>query len=313
MIREYDDFSLLPKRDIPFLVLGTSNLEHEDLTLRTADEKWTTIRFIVTAGSKKYRVKEFFMDWFFTGFPKSLFRDFSSSYSKVESFSIHHTTFFYGKNYKGHDSVSGYYLGTQIEIECDLSSTISEFRTVVKDLFTGNTDAQHLTTLQFPDRSYFTRGPAGDWYEEERISRLGWIRTPREEYSVSGHKMRTSGAGQIKVNGKMQSILILEEDNFRNVIWAEFSDKCIKLKNAAYDVRIGSGFYDKSVEMKNGIVILRQPDGPGILQAENRGITVTVGFSPGFTENDVVPFSEKIESFCSFAQGVLVNAHQDIA
>ncbi len=311
MIQNYSDFSDIPLKTLPFIVLRPDELSYRKLSVRFDDEKWPTVWFIVTSGNREFRVKEFFMDWFFTGFPKSLFRDFSTSYSEVENIPVNDLTFFYGKNYHGLDSASGYYFGTQIEIECNKPVTAEEMKSIVGDLIKKPLNNEKLKDLQFPDRSHFTKGHDSDWFEDRRVSRLKWVRTPDIKLSISGHTLETSGIGFIDVDHKKHRILILQENGFQNAVWVEVTDWDIRLEHVVYDVRIGKGFYTESIEMKQERILYREPSGPGVLRADRGDVRITIGFSPGFMLADMVGFKQKIDDLEDFVEKVLVQSLQE--
>ena len=72
MILELDSFGDIPVNSMPFIPIVPENIRASSLGLRIRDEKWPTLRYFIDYGNHRIRIKEFFMDWFFTGFPKSL-------------------------------------------------------------------------------------------------------------------------------------------------------------------------------------------------------------------------------------------------
>lgn len=308
MIQKAESFSGIPRDSLPFPVYTATRLPFTDLSIRVNDEKWPSVRFFVHSGGKKFRVKEFFLDWFFTGFPKSLLRDFSSSYSPVVTFSKRGTVFYYGKNYHGLDSVSGFVYGTQVEIECESPATAGEFTEVVGDLLSNMPDPVPPDRMQFPDRSHSAKGHSGEWFENRRISRLKWYRTAREDYPMSGHSMRSSGIGNLTVDGQWHTILILEEGGYRNAVWAESASSGLDISNAIYNVRKGSGFYSRFSVIPGGSLLFRENKGPGILRIMDGDQTWTIGFSPGFTSEEILDFSRKLAEFSTFLNSTLESA-----
>lgn len=305
MIERVESFSEIQGDKLPFPVYKANRLPFTDLSIRINNEKWASIRFFVLSGGKKFRVKEFFLDWFFTGFPKSLLKDFSSSYSEVETFYVGGNQFYYGKNYHGLDSVSGYVCGTQIEVECDSYATIGNFTEVVKDLLSRKPDYVPPENMQFPDRSHSVGNPKGEWYENRRISMLNWQRTANGEYAFSSHRMKASGIGDLVKNGQHMTILILQERGYEKVIWAEVAGSGMNIKNAIYNVRKGTGFYHRLSEIPGGSILFRDDDGPGILRIADGNRTWTIGFSPGFIMEDIISFSERLPEFRTFLQNTL--------
>ncbi len=311
MIEAYPDFSGLPLTEFPFTVLRPMELEFSSLTVRKYGEKWPTVRFVINKGGKEYRVKEFFMDWFFTGFPKSLLKDFSSSYSKILDFNIQGTDFFYGKNYHNRDSVSGYHRGTQIEIECNLPASIEEFMVIAGDLMRSYSRKERIEQMQFPERSYFSNGHESDWFEDQRVSRLKWLKTPQLEYTIPNHRMEASGIGYLNLGQYKHRILILQENGFQRNIWIESTSKGINLKNAFYDVRAGDGLYDQCIDKENEIILYRNSRGPGVLRAEVENTVFTIGFSPGFSLSDIFDFESRIILLENFIEDMLQGAIQE--
>ncbi len=313
MIERLESFSDIPMEKLPFPVYTANRLPFNDLTMRAGNEKWASIRFFVLSNGKRFRVKEFFLDWFFTGFPKSLLKDFSSSYSAVETFDVGGSHFYYGKNYHGLDSVSGYVSGTQIEVECGSYASIGDFTEVVADLLSRKPDYVPPEAMQFPERSHSVGRPGGEWYENRRISNLDWYRTAHEEYTFSGHTMMTSGIGYLVVGGQQMTILILQEHGYEKAIWAEVAESSLKLRNAIYNVRKGSGFYNRFTEIPGGSLLFRETEGPGILRIVEKSRTWTIGFSPGFTMEETISFSKKLTDFSDFLQKTLESAIQENA
>lgn len=310
MIEPCESFQDLPLHNLPFTVYAPTLLPAEQLTARFNDVRFPTVRYLVTYNGKTFRVKQFFMDWFFTGFPKSLFRNFSSTYSTVESFSVAGTSFYYGKNYRDNDSVSGYRSGTQIEIECSSGADLTEFRKVSEDVISSRFGSEAIASLQFPARSFFAKGRQGDWFEERRISRLAWHNTCNEKFSISGHNLRTSGIGIVEVRDKKQAIFILQEKNYENVVWAEISDRNMDLEHAYYFMRQGEGFYHKFENFRNGSILLREPYGPNILRIEENMTVFTFGFSPGFKPAETMEFIHSLKEFSAFLLSVENNVVQ---
>lgn len=296
MIHRLSDFSDLAGYDLPFPLIRPEKLKYRDISLRIDDEKWTTLRFIVKYKGKTFRVKEFFLDWFFTGFPKSLLKDFSSTYSSVRDITVHGFRIFCGKNYRRNDSASAYIYGTQVEIDSAEESDLDDFEAIFLDMLKDLPDPGKLSHMQFPERSHFARGYRSTWYEEERISRLNWYRTPRDMFQMPGHSVRACGIGLLKRNPMEQIILILEENQWKNVIWIESVEKNTELEHAFYRIRTGDGFYDfsSSADDRNMTLIFRRNSGPGIVRMETGDRIFTVGFSPGFSLEDMTYVTENM-------------------
>ena len=306
MIHRLSDFSDLAKYQLPFIVIKPSKMKYRELAVRVHDLKWPTVRYVIRHRGREFRIKEFFMDWFFLGFPKSLLKDFSSTYSEVESALVKNVVVFMGKNYRNNDAASAYIHGTHVEIDCGEPADREMFISVFEDLLKVRPDPLPLSGRQFPDRSHFSKGYGSEWYEDLRISRMQWRRTPRDSFRVLNHNLRSSGMGFIGVEGKVMEIFILEEKEYESGLWIELVDKDIQLDHAYYNIRKGDGFYDHVEQLPGikGTIIFRSQYGPGILRLESDTRILTVGFSPGFSLDDIKQLFHNIEGLYEFLETV---------
>ena len=300
MIYRLSSFQELKKYHIPFCPLLPSRLPASDITLRINDELWPTLRFLVKVDGEVLRVKEFFMDWFFTGFPKSLLSSFSDGYSDIEQASNDEVTVFSGRDYKSARAVAAYTHGTQVEVESLSKKESLDLKEVILREFEPEQQClARISGLQFPDRSFFASGHPGKWFEEERISRLSWSRSSsKTKLHLGESEFQGSGNGTIKIGGHSHGIQIFQENNFSRVIWTEFVDVGIALSHPFYDIRQGIGFYDSSGQSDDRDIswIYRRNDGPGVVQFRGQEI-ITVAFSPGFKYTiiqDIIDSREKI-------------------
>lgn len=267
----------------------------------------------MTIDGKVLRVKEFFLDWFFPGFPKSLLKDFVSTYSTVRHTTVGDHTVFLGKNYKGNDSASVYIYGTQVEVECPDGATDGLFMEVIADLLEDISDGKSLASLQFPDRSYFASHEATSWYEEERISRLKWHRTKQGKFLVGNHELKSCGMGLLPQKEREHGILVLEENYWKNAVWIEFADERLKIDHITYNIRKGDGLFDyyEDFPLKRASIVYRSGSGPGILASRRNGRIYTIGFSPGFTLDDILQTADSVENIESFIRYHIEELHQE--
>lgn len=299
-IQEAEQFRL------PFLVYAPRSHEPYDISVRVHDERWPTIRYHVKLAGKEIRVKQFFLDWFFPGFPKSMLKDFSSGYSNIRSREIHGHTMFLGRNYRKRDAASAWVHGTTIEM--DSASTVSddEYEHLLEDLLAVPPDKERLKKYQFPDRSHFARGYGSDWYENRRISRLAWRRTGAYPLKINGKDFLADGLGYIQSDDKTQEILIFQEGSYSRALWIEIASMGIGLEHAIYDVRKGEGLFDTELTLagNDGTLIFRKPSGPGVLRLILETSTITVGFSPGMDLKDVSAFISGFEGTLSLIRDI---------
>lgn len=315
MIHRLSDFSDLSRYRLPFIIIKPSRLKYRDIAVRVHDSKWPSVRFTVKRKGKAFRIKEFFLDWFFPGFPKSLLKDFSTTYSEVKSFKVSDFHIFYGKNYRKNDAAAACIFGTQVEVDTMESAGEEDFVALFSDLLRERPNPIPLSGYQFPDRSHFARGYSGEWYEDNRIARLHWRRTHRELFELPGHSLRSSGMGFLSMEGKRHEIFILEEREYRNGLWIENTEKNIRIDNAFYNVRKGDGFFDQTIELEqsNGLIIFRSADGPGVLQMDLVNSVVTAGFSPGFSIADIEYVAQHMEKLESYLEGIREKLRQEEA
>ena len=298
MIRVLKSFDELSRFRLPFLPYIPAAHEAYDISVRVNDLKWPTLRYRVRVKGREIRIKQFFMDWFFPGFPKSMLGDFSAGYSDIRSRQVKEYILFLGKNYRKNHAASVWVHGTTIEM--DSTSTISddEYENLLLDLLQNQPDPRSLQDYQFPDRSHFSRGYESQWYEDRRIARLTWRRTPPVSLEINGHAYKASGIGFISKNGKAQEILVFQENDFSRAIWIEKVSLGIELDHAVYDVRKGKGLFDIEVNLAEGkgVLIFRQPHGPGVLKIETDSNVVTAGFSPGIGLEDISAFISSLNA-----------------
>ncbi len=101
-------YSATDTGDIHFVRYVPLTLKSSDATYRKGEFKWPTFRYIRNLDGRKFRVKEFFLDWFSLGFPKSLISNLTRTFSEIESVQSGDCVFFIGKNYRGMESASSY-------------------------------------------------------------------------------------------------------------------------------------------------------------------------------------------------------------
>jgi hypothetical protein len=288
-------FRDLDEIKLPFPRVEPVDMVPSDISFRPEDTKWCSIRFTVEHNGVEYRIKEFFLDWFFLGFPKSLMRNFVESYSKIIDQEINNVIVFIGNDYKGMYALSSFVHGTQVEIETQYHNP-KDIAEVFSNLRVNGSDLQRLNGLQYIDRSFFAKGRHDDWFEGERISRVHWQRSEHRPLVINGRILSPSGLGSLSTGEKEQRILVLEEDNFYRCVWVEITDSEIDIPYAFYKLRPGKYLYDnfsKGEDAEKMTKLFRRNSGPSVVQFEYSGKVVTIGFSAGFSENDVVSFIDK--------------------
>ncbi|MCL5882009.1 MAG: hypothetical protein M1592_05440 [Candidatus Thermoplasmatota archaeon] len=284
MILDLDSFSSIPVNSIPFIPVIPSDIPASAISLRIHDEKWPTLRYFIDYGSHRIRIKEFFMDWFFTGFPKALMSSFADAYSEV-SLSVPGAMHIYsGKNYRNCDSASVYYHGTTIEAESSDSMKHEEF----VELFTGSMAALDKTSgyvndMQFHERSFFASGHHGQWYEDERIARLSWQpKTSQQIVLPGGEILDSSGFGVMKTGKDEHCIAIFQNNAYNGVLWLEAAPSDTSIPYAYYRLRKGEGLFNEFVHIADDCTaMLMEPYGPQVVQFMHNDRVITAALNPG--------------------------------
>jgi hypothetical protein len=296
-----DSFAYLGNEKLGFITFIPVNLDFREMTLRIRDRKWDTVRFFSSVDSVSLRVKEFFMDWFYTGFPKSLLSSFMATYSPVQHVITKNGIMFYGKNYRGNDSASLNINGTQIEIESTVPAPIDVFRKLVDDLHPYEKSVFDCR-LPFHRRSFYASGKHGDWYEDERISRMTWENAPRDiGIRIGNLPLSASSAGRYG-NEEFHRIIVLESDCFNNVSWIDFCTYPNRIEHSHYNMRKEGYLFDSFIMQEDRKYAFRKNSGPALYQFYNSGHLYTISLSPGISipEMDhMISMEDQIIETCS--------------
>jgi hypothetical protein len=271
-----------------FLFFTPKNIEITDISFRNEGRKWSTLRFVCDVGGERARVKEFFLDWFYSGFPKSLMQSFVSSYSPVEMKNRGEGVSFFGRNYKNKDASSSFFLGTQVEVEGDSMDTVKR---VTDDLHAPFL-IDKFKHLSFVDRSFFARGGKPEWFEEERITRMEWRKLEGE---TLGDSLRTDSEGVLRCDGNVaERIVIISEPYFRRVIWVDSAIPDSQVGNLFYELRESNGLFIVR-KMGHGIMADAGRMGPAIYQEKKDGNITTITFSPLFSYSEINSLLPQLE------------------
>lgn len=271
---------------LPFPPILNQSLPMEQFSVRNNEIERPTIRYLLKESGKKYRIKEFFMDWFYTGFPKSLMKTLVGTYSEVSNGYMGEYMVFSGKNYKGNDSASFYCKGTTVEIECYDSARTRDFRKVVEDMSLGEFLTPRFEGAGFRERSFLAGGGSAEWWEDRRIAAMEW-----KDLTSSGKDVLSLG-GLIPIsigyyrgdNGRGLNTAILADRYLERSIWIELFDLNISMEHGYYKFRKHKGLFN-SFNDNGHIICFRSPEGPGAFQFTSGQTLATLAFSPGFSWN----------------------------
>lgn len=307
MIRVLKSFGDIEHYRLPFLAYVPMSHESYDISVRIHDQKWPSLRYHVTLSGKAVRIKQFFLDSFFPGFPKSMLKDFSSGYSTIRSREVGGYLLFLGKNYRNHDAASFWVHGTMIEMDSVDTVSDDEYEKLAIDLLSSNPDPSRLEKFQFPDRSYHSKGFPGNWYEDQRITRLSWRRTGQFQLPIADGSLIASGVGFIQTDGGSHEIFIFQAEGYSRAVWVEIATKGIEIAHAFYDVRKGTGLFDTELELSDGkgLLIFRKPSGPAVIKINIGSIIMTAGFSPGLDLHDISSFLSKLDEILTLLERIM--------
>ena len=274
------DFLDFTTADLPFISWFPASHEISDVSIRQPSEKWATVRYFVYVNGIRIRVKEFFMDWFFPGFPKSLMNSLFSVYSPLDAIADKERLLFIGKNYRGRYASSTYIAGTTVEMESQEGNADREMTAVFRDLVCDPEDARNKCGMSFEERSYFAKGRSGSWFEDQRINRLKWNSPSISEGKFVGD-YSLSSVGHLTVhNSVKQVIAVFQKDCFGSGFWVEVVAKDAGISHAYYSMRQEPGLMDMFAD-EGFFLSWRKPHGPYLGQAKTQDdAVVTVGASP---------------------------------
>ena len=271
----------LQNMSLPFTPFFPSDIEVGELTYRSEGERWSSLRYLCIFKGAELRVKVFFMDWFFTGFPKCLMKNFRETYSYTDILESKNGILFSGKNYRGRDSATFYSKGSTVEIEAFNPFSMSDFSDFVNNLTTIVTTKPTPGDLSFFQRSFSCRGKQTGWFEEERVRRLTW-KVESKKFSFDKMRFSNTGTGFLPSDPDEHWISVFEDPERDHAVWIEYLRNGSKLKYGKYSLDGRSNFFATMPEREKNIITLNAGNyGPLVSQTQLEHGTLTVAFSPG--------------------------------
>ncbi len=256
-------------------------LEPIDLSTRNLSGQRQTLRFYVSMHGRIFRVKEFFMDWFYPGFPKNLMASFQKTYSEVVSEPVAGGVLFMGNDYRGLSSCSITLMGTQIEVESSSPAHSQHFRNLISDLVPVDGDLERVKRLAYTKRSFLAGGGSGDWYEDARISRMKWVDMGRYELGFLPGSLLVSAAGfLVSGNEITHAIIVMESPDLSESSWIDIGLGKSGSGVGQYRFREEIGIFNQ-FEFSGIQVMRRHPMGPALARVQAGDYVVTASFFPG--------------------------------
>ncbi len=306
MILELDSFSSIPLNSIPFIPVIPQGIKASSISLRLDGEKWPTLRYFIDYNGHKIRIKEFFMDWFFTGFPKSLMSSFVNAYSDVSLSLANGMHIYSGRNYRNRDSASVYYHGTTVEAESLQSMNHGEFVALFTDSMAPLDEGfGYVNGLRFHERSFFASGHQGQWFEDQRIARLAWHHgTSQPLVLPDGETLDSSSFGIMGGKSGNHCIAVFQQNSFDGVIWLESVPAGSKIPHAYYELRNGHGIFNEFPDFSGSChAMLMEPDGPQVAQFVHDGRIITAAFNSGIHYRMLSGIEELMRPLVNAADG----------
>jgi len=232
--------------------------------------------------------KQFFMDWYYYGFPKNLMKTSSSSYSNlwrsVVELDGKYKPLFYGNDYRGRYAASFSTSGLTVEMRSN-----KDFSEKVREILEG-IRVKPLNE-KFYRLSFYAGKKMSGWFEEERIGNMEWQDSKEER--IGDYYPDSSGTF-----GNLERI-----DIYRNVegdyLWVDRALKNTGIKNLYYSYDREGNLFTEVSKFNEWSLYLLSESGPAIIRRENsdRICTVTI---PYLTMGDLWKYVDIIEKLNLF-------------
>ncbi|GGM78291.1 hypothetical protein GCM10007108_15550 [Thermogymnomonas acidicola] len=264
-VKQVDESSIRRMR-LPFPALGHASAG--ELTLRPEGERWASLRIEGVALGHPFTVKEFYLDWFYPGFPKNLMSSFVDSYSNVVAFSVGTITVHTGRDYRGEQAASlqaGY---THAEIRYRGGTGV--LRAIVQGLYgIGNPVPE-----TFVERSFLARHAGTGWFEEERVSRMLW-RPIGREIELGDGALVLDSFGVYREGQASHCIAVYRQGSAEG--WIDFTDSTA-ISHSLYAFRDGNFL---RLGVRDGMALLSGEMTPVLYRFDHGGFTFTVSVPMG--------------------------------
>ena len=291
MITELHGVNDLPSPYLRFQqFLPSSEYIIEKISVRHNDARWPTLKFEFS-GEVSGRVKEFFLDWFYYGFPKNMMASLVDSYSEVSVITGVHD-YFYGKDYKGMIAATAFINGTCLEIEF-FSGDSEKIRRFMSSLHIVGSSQNTAMECRFHKLGFHASGHPGEWFEDVRISRLSWDSLP-SSITVGGNDLQGSSTGVLRDNGKLvHRYSVFQKGCFERVVTVDLWDRFSDIEFLGYTLRSGGSLLKSAGITEDGSPILSMTGtGPAIAGVRAEKIEGAVAFSLGFDIADIKEFMD---------------------
>ncbi len=278
MIERVENEKGLERFDLKFAAYFPTGYEVKNITVRHGDTRWPTIRYEFT-GEVSGRVKEFFMDWFYYGFPKNLMSSIVDSYSTVDAFRGI-SMIYLGKDYKGMDAATASIYGTHVEVEFDYGS-MRERIDFMNSMKTSDYQLKRVSHLRYHERGFHTLGNPGDWFEDLRIARLSW-RSLDDRLDAGRQIYNGSSEGILESAGMVQQVyMVYEQNGFEKAVSIDAWRRDVSVEHVKYRLRKGGNFFTSQIETPS-LALFKSEYGPAFFAFGLDNIEGIIALSGGF-------------------------------
>ena len=296
MFKKINDRDDLNNITLPFATI-LPDLELSNISIRVDSEKWDTLRFEVETNNQRIRIKEFFMDWFYPSFPKSLLKTFSLPYAplSISSIMLNGITYpvFFGVDYSGAMAASTWISGTILEIR-SMPDSGQNFIDTTMNILSHLQIGKSPERKDFISRSYYAgKKRKYSWFEEERIGRMSW---GSSENSLCGNFFKKFNCISSGTFNGIHKIKVFTSEDMRGEIWIDLFKIVASLKNGFYHFDEDNMGILQEHHGKDQFRIFSVSNfGPWLLRKVYPDIIATVGASSGIQIDDIVSLIEDIE------------------
>ncbi len=278
------------KSGLRFAAYFPERYDVSNISLRIEDRRWPTLRYDFS-GAASGRVKQFFMDWFYYGFPKSLMSSLVDGYSHIDS-RLGKNLVFIGKDYKMKEAACSTVLGTQIEVEFESCSAEKKLD-FMDSLATTEDELKRVLPLRYHERGFHTLGNMGDWFEDQRIARLDW-KALDDSFDTDIGFFQGSSVGTLTESGKTKQVYrVYQSGGFESSVSIDLWKKDVRTDHVKYNLRKGGNFFEVQRKVPS-LALYKENYGPAFLWFDSTGIEGIIALYGRMSEEE----AEKLHSAC---------------
>lgn len=261
-----EDRGQLKEAGLPFNVFVPDDGNYSSY-VRYSYTRPTSLKLVMETEYGQIRIKEYFMDWFYYGFPKNQMKSAVDYYGmesirNVKFQGVSHLMFS-GLDYKGNFTSTIFIGGTLLEFRHS-----SELGALPGKILQGLKQINKVSN-SFMDSSFICNYWTGDsWFENNRIASLKWRKLSGE--SLFDYKPDSVGSLE-----RMHKISILKNNN-GEFLWVDISRKNTGIKNLRYRFSRGGNIFKITKSSGSSFFGSISEYGPYLYQTEDQNFVYTV-------------------------------------